>query len=68
MSCSFSTLLNVFIETKKKHHLLKIDRSHCIAILLKLLKGLELVSSLHNIAKIELEIFVINCTNVLMYF
>ena len=35
----------------------------CIAILSKLWKGLELVSSLHSRAKRELEMFVISCTN-----
>ena len=36
------------------------NRSHCIALLLKSWQGLKLVSSLHNKAKSKFEMFVIS--------
>ena len=38
---------------KSKHHQLTITRSYYVTILLKSLKGLELVSSLHHIATVK---------------
>lgn len=49
---------------KSKHHLLKTNRLHCIALLSKSQKGLEIVSSLSYRAKNKLEMFAINCTDI----
>ena len=46
-----------------KLHLLKMNRLHYIAILSKSLKGLKLVSSLHNSVNNEFAMFAISCTN-----
>ena len=55
----FLELLNSFF-----FQLLDIDRSHYIVIPLKLLRGLELVSSLQHWAKSMLEIFVTHHTSI----
>ena len=57
------------IKTIKCHWYWKwADRMHYSAILLKLLKGLKLVSSLHNGATNKFEMFFIGCTNSLANF
>ena len=61
----FFTFLKVYTETitNCKHYKPKINRLHYTTILSKSLKGLELVSSLHNKGKSELEIIAISHTN-----
>ena len=65
MSLWFSTLVKVYIERIKnrRHHLLKMNRSHYIAILLKSWMGLDLVSILHNRVE-KLDMLAKRCTNI----
>ena len=65
MSLGFFRFSKVCFEAIKKwkDRQPKINRSHCIAILSKLWKGLELVFIFRNRNKEELEMFLISCTN-----
>ena len=60
------TSLKFCTETIKdsNHHLIEINRSHYIAIFIKIIQGPEVVSSLHSKGKNGLEIFLLSYTNI----